>query len=247
MGDENQRARPRFQEAFQPIDGRDVKVIGRFVQQQQIGRRHQRARQQHPALHTAGELREVGVAVQIQLGQGFGNALIQRPAVAVLDLGLHRRQCVGVELVGVDQMVVLGEEFAHIAQTLGDHVEHAAGGAGRHFLLQSRDADAAFDADLAVVGFVFAREQAQEGGFAGAVATDQGDAFAGFDREIDAVEQQGTTDAEIDAIQSKDRHGGSLAGRRNRTIESTSIESVSMPPRSRTRAAVRRRRPRWRR
>ena len=216
MGDEDQRTLPRLEEAFEPVDRGDVEMVGRLVQQQQIRRRHQRARQQHAALHAAGQPGEIGVAIQIQLGQRLGDALVQRPAVGVLDLRLHRGQRVGVDLVGVDQMVVIGEELAHLAQTFGDHVEHAAGGTGGHFLLQSRDAHAAFDADLAVVRFVFTREQAQERGFAGAVATDQGDAFAGFDREIDAVEQQGTADAEIDAIQSKDRHGRSLAGRRNR-------------------------------
>ena len=57
---------------------------------------------------------------------------------------------------------------------------------------------------------MLAREQAQERGFAGAVAADQGDALAGFDGEIDAVEQQGTADAEVDVIQGQDRHPRSL-------------------------------------
>ena len=56
VGDEDQRARPALEEAFQPVDGLDVEVVGGLVEQQHVGRRHQRARQQHAALHAAGQL-----------------------------------------------------------------------------------------------------------------------------------------------------------------------------------------------
>jgi hypothetical protein len=53
-------AAPLLQEALQPVDRLDVQVVGRLVQQQQVGLRDQRPRQQHAPLHAAGQRGEIG-------------------------------------------------------------------------------------------------------------------------------------------------------------------------------------------
>ena len=53
---------------------------------------------------------------------------------------------------------------------------------------------AAFQRDAAVGGAQFARQEPQQRRFAGAVGSDQGDDFAGFDRERDAVEDIAAVD-----------------------------------------------------
>ena len=214
VGDEHQRPAPLLEEAFQPVDRGDVEVIGRLVQQQQVRLRHQRPRQQHPALHPAREPGEIGVAVQLQAFQGFDHAPVQRPALCGLDFRLHRGQRVGIDVLGVDDVVVVGQQRAEFAQAGRDHVEHAARGVLRHFLFQPRDAAAAFHANLAVVGPEFAGKQLEQGRFPGAVAADQGDAFARFDGEVDALQQQGAADAVVHALQGDQGHAPSLAGGR---------------------------------
>ena len=53
MGDEQHAALVVAQQAFEPHDRRKVEVIGRFVQQQHVRRRHQRTRQRDALLHAA--------------------------------------------------------------------------------------------------------------------------------------------------------------------------------------------------
>ncbi|KAG1167971.1 hypothetical protein G6F35_017566 [Rhizopus arrhizus] len=86
MGDEHHAAAPALQERFEPIDGFDVEVVGRFVQQQHVGAGHQRTGQQHAALHAAGQAAELGVAVEVELGDGT------RPATGPVRPGRRRRR-----------------------------------------------------------------------------------------------------------------------------------------------------------
>ena len=200
MGDEHHAAAPALQERFEPVDGFDVEVVGRFVQQQHIGAGHQRARQQHAALHAAGQAAEFGFAVEVELGQGFADALVQSPAVGGVDLGLHVAERFAIEDFGVAEMVELGQPLAQFAQAIGHDVEHRAGSAMRHFLLQAGDTHALLHADFAVIGLVVAGQQLEQGGFAGAVAADQGDAFARLDRQFGLFQQQRAADAEVDVL-----------------------------------------------
>ena len=123
-----------------------------------------------------------------------------------LDARLHGRHGVGIEGFGVAQVMELGQPLAEVAESREHHVEHVAGGVVRDLLLQPRDAHAIGKPDFAVVGSDFAGQQAQQGRLAGAVAADQGDAFAGLDGEADFLEQQGTADAVVDVDQGYQGH-----------------------------------------
>ncbi len=67
MADDDQRATPAFQFAFQPFDGRQVEMVGRFVQQQNVGRGRQHPRQRRAAGLAAGNMRRVFFAGQAEL------------------------------------------------------------------------------------------------------------------------------------------------------------------------------------
>src|SRR5690606_6627519 len=88
------------------------------------------------------------------------------------------------------------------------------------FLRHARDHHPGLQPHLAVVGLQLARDQAQQGGLAGAVAADDAYAFAGLDRQVDPFEQQRTADAEVDALELEEGHGAILpiapAGQRPR-------------------------------
>jgi hypothetical protein len=77
VGDEDQGALPGLQEAFEPVDRLDVEVVGGLVEQQQVGRGYQGARQQHAALHAAGQAREQGIAVELQAIERFLDTLVE--------------------------------------------------------------------------------------------------------------------------------------------------------------------------
>ena len=58
MRNDDQRAGIALEPVFQPDDGVQIQVVGRFVQQQQVGRAHQRLRQiqaHAPAAGKAGD------------------------------------------------------------------------------------------------------------------------------------------------------------------------------------------------
>jgi hypothetical protein len=63
--DQHQRCRASRAAALQPGDGVEVEVVGGLVEQQHVGRGHQRLRQRHALLHAARQLADRG-AVQVQ-------------------------------------------------------------------------------------------------------------------------------------------------------------------------------------
>ena len=71
----------------------------------------------------------------------------------------------------------------------------------RDFLRQQRDADARFQPELPGIGRQLAGEQAQQGGFPGAVAAEQRQPFARFHGERSTVQQHGAAEAQVDIVQ----------------------------------------------
>ena len=61
MGDDQDRTRIIAQMAFEPVDAFGVEMVGRFIQQQQVGRVEQKLAERDAALLAAGELGNVGV------------------------------------------------------------------------------------------------------------------------------------------------------------------------------------------
>ena len=204
MRDEDEAERRRAQKFLEPLDCRNIEVVRRLVEQQHVGRTHQRLREQHAALHASRQRGEVGVGGKFQAFEHLRDAAIQVPPVLRLDLRLHGAEC--VEIVHFEEMVVVREQGAEIAETLCDDIEHAAVRILRHFLRELRDAHAALHAHLAVIGLDFTGEQAQQRRLAFAVAADDAHAFARIDRQVDVFEQQRTADAVVDALELQQWH-----------------------------------------
>jgi len=188
-----------LQPGFQPHQRVQIEVVGGFVEQQQIGRAHQRTRQLQTHAPAAGKavdrliqlahleaqaedqrlrarLRVVGAGV-VQRHVGVRHALAIVAFLGSGDLGLRRRQ----QSVAVDDEV--GRGLARLRHVLR-HLRHAP--LRRHGKV----------ALVFVQGAVDEREQA---GLAGAVAPDQADLFAWIDRHRRVVEQDlgATPQAEI--------------------------------------------------
>ena len=92
MADDDQRAAAAVEFAFQPFDGGEIEMVGRLVQQQDVGRGRQHARQRRAAGFAAGEMRGVFVAVKPELLQQIARLIvIVAGAEAGLDIGQRRR------------------------------------------------------------------------------------------------------------------------------------------------------------
>ncbi len=98
------------------------------------------------------------------------------------------------------------EQRAQLAQALGDHVVHAVVLVLGHFLFQARDHQVLGALDLAVVGLHLAGQNLEQGGLAGAVAAHQTEPLAGFDGEVDIVEQRLLAEVQLNLSQRDQGH-----------------------------------------
>jgi hypothetical protein len=129
-------------------------------------------RQQHASLHAARQRRELRLAIEAQTSQNRFDALIEIPALCGFDALLQVRNLIGDRRLFEprQQGVVARQPVAEIAEPGGDHFEDAARCGLRHLLRQPRDAHAGRDPTLAFVGADLARNDAQQGRLAGAIA-----------------------------------------------------------------------------
>ena len=83
----------------------------------------------------------------------------------------------------------VGDEGVGLDAGVQDFLEQGLAGEGGGFLLEIADGQVALAGDAAGFRLGFAGQDVQQGGLAGAVGTDQGDAVAGGHVEGEAAEQ----------------------------------------------------------
>jgi len=201
MGDDQHAAGKRKQRLLQPFDRGEIEMVGRLVEEEQIGRHDKRARQRHALLQPAREIRYRIVLGQLQAAERGLDPVLEAPAVARIERflqmlhPLHQRDVVfggvmSMRSQRVRRGVIIDQQFRPLAQSFGHRLEHALPGPERGLLRNARQLQLRRAPDLAVIGRGKALDDIQEAGFAGAVAADQADALAGLDDEIDTIEQR---------------------------------------------------------
>jgi hypothetical protein len=183
------------QHVFQPADGVDVEVVGRFVEQQDVGVGEQRLRQQHAQLEARRDLAHGAVV----LLDGDADAQQQLAGARLGVVAAHFAEF-GFEFGGV-QVIFLGRLRVHVdgvlflhhpphlGVALQHHVEHALVLVAELVLAQPRHALAGVERDIARSRLQFAGEDFHEGGFAAAVGADQAVAVAVAELDVDVLEQ----------------------------------------------------------
>ena len=189
VADDDERAGVARQPSFQPHQRVQVQVVGGFVQQQQIRRGHERARQLQP--HAPAARKAVDGLLQLA---GFE----AQPE----DERLRARR--GVVRAGVLQIgMQLGDGHAFAcrfglrqlgAQACQAFIARQHKGGGRfagfgHVLRHLRDAPVGGHGKVAPVFMQRAAQQRKQGGFARAIAAHQGHFFAGVNGGAGSVEQ----------------------------------------------------------
>ena len=199
MRDEHDGAGVLGEKRFEPFDRLDVEMVGRLVEQQQLGLRDQRARQQRPPAPAARQRRHRRFGGKVQPREHQLDALLDRPAVLLFQIVLQpaepvqrrRRRVLGHHR---RRVVVFEDQLAQVAQAIRDDLKH---GARRPlntrrprpgFLCESRCPEVWRAPDGAGVGNQLARQHPQERRLAGAVAADHGDALTGLDAHRRVVE-----------------------------------------------------------
>ena len=159
VGDGDDGALVLLEVALEPADRLGVEVVGRLVEQQQVGRGQQQPAERDAAALAAGELGHVGVggreAQRVHRGVELG---VEVPGVDRVDLLLDARELVGV-LVGVvgGELVEAVEQRARLGDAVLDVAAHVLGLVELGLLLEQPDGGARRELRLAAVLGVAAR------------------------------------------------------------------------------------------
>ena len=178
MGDEDQRAAVAEQEVLQPADRLDVEVVGRLVEQEDVGLGDEGPGQQHAPLHPRGEGLEPGVGVE------------PHPREDRLD-----------PVVGAG--VRRGPSSSSPSATSSATVPPAARG---DLLGQPGDPQALLADDLPLVGLDLAPDQPQQRALPLAVAAEQAEPLAPLDLQADPIQQPGAPEGQAHVPQAQQRH-----------------------------------------
>ena len=193
MADHDHGARIARQVILEPERAFEIEIVGRLVEQQEIGLREQNRRERDAHAPAAGEFRAG------PLLRGL------REAKAGQDRGRARGRRIGVDIheprldLGDAMRIVLGFRLRQKMRALGIGLEHDFDqrlGTGRCFLRQAPEGVARGPRDLAGLGVEVAGDDVEQGGLAGAVAADQADARAVRDLHGGMIDQESARDAD---------------------------------------------------
>ena len=199
VGDEHDGGVERLQVALEPLERGDVEVVGRLVEQQQVGVARERAGERRARELAAGERRERAVEVLVAEAEAVQRRVdLVAPAVAagVLEPRLGGR--VGAERGRVGR--ALGHRRLELGQALLDRqqllgaAEHVVAqrqlALARRALVVQGDPRALGEHELAAVDRGLPREHPQQRRLARAVAPGQRQALPALEPERHAAQQR---------------------------------------------------------
>ena len=175
-----------LQVAFQPERAFEIEVVGRFVEQQDVGLREQHTRQRHAHPPAARE----GGAGHVLFGLGKAQALEDRAGAALGGPGVDIGET-GLD-VGNAGGIGGGFRLGHQAGAFGIGGQNGIEKrdlVARHLLRDAADAGAFGHGDRAGIDGIFAADQLEQGGLAGAVAPDDADLVAFWDGDGGVLDQ----------------------------------------------------------
>ena len=176
--------------ALEPGDGLGVEMVGRLVEQQDVGLGQQQLGQRHAPLLAARELRDIGVARRTaQRVERLLHLRIEVPQALRLDLVLQLGHLVGglVGVVGGDLVVAVDQRLL-LRHALHGVAQHVLAGVELRLLRQVADAHALGRPGLADEVLELARHDLEQRRLARAVQAHHADLGAGEERQRDVLQ-----------------------------------------------------------
>jgi hypothetical protein len=131
---------------------------------------------------------------QAQAGENGFDSLIYIPPAKTFDPTLQAcqfiKRVVLLNTSTLNETVVLAEDRAQLAEAPCHYLENRLFRVGRHFLFQVSNAEGISAPDLAFICAGGSHDDAEKGGFSGAVSTDDANAFAKLDLQLDVGEER---------------------------------------------------------
>ena len=220
--DEEAGAAVVCQKILDPGNRLNIEVVGRLVEQEQVGLCGDGARQHDLAEFAAGERAAEGVArrqVQflrddLDLASGVPGVVEREDALKLFLFG-------GTGPHGFQ----LPMNVVEVRQPLGDGVMDGNVVKTRAVLLHAGDTEPARAGDLALGGLFRARHDAHERGFAAAVSADECDAFARVDGDLRIVEQDLRSDREAETFACPEYGAGHVSAQFSKSASMASHSS----------------------
>ncbi len=195
MGYHDYRIGKISKEIFQPVDGLDIQMVRRLIQEQDIRASEKRLRQKHAHLLLRGQLRHRQRMLFIRDAKAIQQSCRLRlglPSVQLRELRLQFRDLHAVRIRKIRLRIKRFLLIHDLDQTLMPHehrAKHLIFIIGIVILLQDRDALPRRDLDTALGRFQLPRQQAQQRGFPRPVRADDAVAVARRKFQIDILEQ----------------------------------------------------------
>ncbi len=188
-------------------------MVGRFVEQEQLGLRDQRPREQHAAPPASRQTVNPGIGGKVEPLEHELDTLLEPPAVPFLELVLQAAESIeqGRGAAGPDLdrgPMVVADQSGQFPEAIGDDIEHAAIVAEGHVLFEPGSADRRRSPHGAGIGHQLARKDPEQCGLAGPVAADDRDALTGLDVGRYLVEERDVAERNRDAVERQQRHKG---------------------------------------
>ena len=204
MGNHNDRSEIFRKEVFQPRNGINIQMVGRFVHENDVRIAEQCLCEQDFHLFVTGEVAH-GLVQQIfgksQSLQELGNIRFRFPAVQFCKFGFEFRSMVAV-LFGEVRLCIQGIFFLHdgiepfIAHN--HRVENGVGIIGEVVLLQNAHPEFFRDGNFSGCGWQNTAQNFQERGFSSTVCTDDPIAVSGVELQIDVLKEGVAAELEAD-------------------------------------------------
>jgi hypothetical protein len=230
VADDQHGALLQLDPLLEPLDAGEVEVVGRFVEQQQLGARHERLGEAGAAALASRKRVHVALPealVQADARQHLLDAALAIEAAQRLDLVQQRvvafqfaLQRLAVQLAeALAALLVLAQRRAQLDQPGLDELAHRGRPGDLGALLHVAHAHALPQGHAAPVGLLLADEQAQDGRLAAAVAADQAELLPRVDAEAGAGEHLVRAKVLLHAVEDGQGHGAKRipAGRRLRS------------------------------
>src|SRR6185437_7971789 len=189
VGDHDRR-RNLQQQLLQPLDGADIEVIRRLIEQQQVRLSGERKGERRTLALAARARRRRHPGLELEAMQELRQASLEAPALALIVLQGNARKCRG------------GGRCA-LQQTFAQRVR-----CGKlRLLLDESDVKSLPYLSLAVIQHGEPGDDPQESRLARAVATDQSETLAGLQCEPRAIEEWTVAERQPGVEQREQRHG----------------------------------------
>lgn len=196
MCDHEQTTGTLFQMFFQPGDGFGVDVIGRFVEDEQVGGVNERMGQRHALMLSAAEgVNFSGEVGDAKAGEDGFRFCFSRPPVGLIHLSANLREF-GLHFwilwlaLKVGANLLVGQQQLHLRGiTLKDRFDDRQVWVDGGVLGQELDAHVAPNGEAACCQRFLPGNDAQQGCFAAAVGADEADMVALVDEQANVIEE----------------------------------------------------------